>query len=73
MTVNKEWKANYFAQSNPDGPGQGDAAALLRRVADTLDSLGDVTVLDITFWSDVTGGEDDLTMAVYYKDRPRRR
>jgi hypothetical protein len=51
-----------FAQSNPSGPGQGDVAALLRRVADSLDALGEVQVQDITFTSMVTGEEDDLTM-----------
>jgi hypothetical protein len=52
---------SHFSQSNPNGTGQGDVAALLRRVADTLEELGDVTVQDITFSSEVTGGEDDLT------------
>ena len=48
-------------------------AALLRRVADTLDELGDVQVQDITFASEVTAGEDDLRMTVYYHREPRRR
>ncbi|MEU4251507.1 hypothetical protein AB0F15_29245 [Amycolatopsis sp. NPDC026612] len=63
----------YFSQSNPAGPGQGDVAALLRRVAGTLDELGDVQVQDITFAGEVTAGEDDLTMTVYYHREPRRR
>lgn len=68
-----EWSVLHFSQSNPTGPGQGDVAALLRRVAESLDELGDVQVKDITFHSDVTGGEDDLTMTVYYHREPRRR
>ncbi len=68
-----EWTINHFSQSNPVGPDQGDVAALLRRVADTVAALGDVTVQDITFASEVTGGEDDLTMTVYYHPEPRRR
>ncbi|MGW4522744.1 hypothetical protein [Amycolatopsis sp. NPDC004378] len=67
------WTVEHFSQSNPAGPGQGDVAALLRRVADTLDELGDVQVQDITFASAATEGEDDLTMTVYYDRRPRRR
>lgn len=59
----------HFSQSNPEGPGQGNVPALLRRVADTIDSLGNVAVCDITFHSQVTADEDDLTMTVYY-DRP---
>jgi hypothetical protein len=60
------WTVFHFSQSNPDGPGQGDVAALLRRVADSVDELGDVQIQDITFGSQVTAGEDDLTMTVYY-------
>ena len=63
----------HFSQSNPEGPGQGDVAALLRRVADTLDELGDVAVQDIVFHSAVTAAEDDLTMTVYYSREPRPR
>lgn len=46
-----EWTTSHFSQSNPDGPGQGDVAALLRRIADTLDGMGDIEVHDITFQS----------------------
>jgi hypothetical protein len=62
-----------FSQSNPVGDGQGDVAALLRRVAASLDELGDVQIQDVTFHSEVTDGEDDLTMTVYYHPEPRRR
>lgn len=62
-----------FSQSNPSGAGQGDVSALLHRVADTIESLGDVQVQDITFVSRVTANEDDLTMTVYYHREPRRR
>lgn len=68
-----DWTALHFSQSNPEGRDQGDVASLLRRVADTIEALGDVQVQDITFSSEVTGGEDDLTMTVYYHREPRRR
>lgn len=67
------WTIRHFSQSNPDGEGQGDVAALLRRVADSLDRLGDVQVQDLTFSSAVTDGEDDLTITVYYESQARRR
>ena len=67
------WVINHFSRSNPDGAGQGDVAALLRRVAESLDALGDVDVQDVVFHSEVTEGEDDLTMTVYYHSQPRRR
>lgn len=71
-TIN-EWKTLHFSQSNPRGTGQGDVSALLRRVAETLENLGDVQVEDVTFHSQVTDGEDDLTMTVYYQRQSRRR
>jgi hypothetical protein len=61
-----DWTVFHFGQSNPAGPGQGSVPALLRRVADSIDELGDVVIQDITFHSEVTGDEDDLTMTVYY-------
>jgi hypothetical protein len=70
--MSDKWTVLHFAQSNPDGPGQGDVAALLRRVADSLDKLGDVTVQDITFHSEPTAEEADLTMTVYYHSRSGR-
>jgi hypothetical protein len=42
-------------------------------VAESIDGLGDIDVQDITFQSQVADGEDDLTMTVYYHDKPRRR
>lgn len=67
------WTINHFSQSNPAGTGQGDVAALLRRVAQSIDDLGDVSIEDLTFASSVTDGEDDLTVTVYYHPEPRRR
>lgn len=62
----------HFSQQNPDGPGKGSVAALLRRVADSLDELGDVVVPGITFHSEVTADEDDLTMTVYSERSSRK-
>jgi hypothetical protein len=67
------WTVLHFSQSNPDGDGQGDVAALLRRVAETIDQLGDIQVEDVAFHCQVTDGEDDLVTTVYYQDSPRRR
>ena len=68
-----DWTISHFSQSNPAGNDQGSVSALLRRVADSIESLGDVQVEDITFSSDVADREDDLTMTVYYHRQPRRR
>jgi hypothetical protein len=67
------WTAQYFSQSNPAGAGQGDVAALLRRVAESIDRLGDIDVQDVTFSTEVRDSEDDLSMTVYYHAKPRRR
>lgn len=66
-------KMAHFSQANPKGTGQGDISALLRRVADALETLGDVWVQDITFHSAPTGDEDELHMTVYYVEEPRPR
>jgi hypothetical protein len=71
--VADEWTISHFSQSNPAGVGQGDVAALLRRVADSVEALGDVQVEDITFTSVPTEAEDDQTVTVYYCRRQRRR
>jgi len=42
-------------------------------VADSIEQLGDVRVQDVTFQSEVTGGDDDLTMTVYYHREARGR
>ena len=70
--MDDKWTIWHFSQSNPAGVGQGDVAALLRRVADSIDELGDVQVQDVAFHSEVTGEEDDLTVTVYYHRQPRR-
>jgi hypothetical protein len=44
----------HISQSNPDGKGQGDVPALPRRVADSIEALGDVMVEDITFSTEPT-------------------
>ena len=61
-----KWTTFHFSQSNPDGPGQGHVPSLLRRVADSIEALGDVMVEDITFSSEVTADERDISMTVYY-------
>jgi hypothetical protein len=67
------WSVYHFSQSNPAGKGQGDVAALLRRVAGSIDELGDIWVHNVCFKSFSTADEDDLTMTVYYSREPRPR
>ena len=70
-----KWTINHFSQANPKGPGQGDVAALLRRVADTIESLGTVEIQDIVMRDKITADGDWYSMTVYYYDavtNPRR-
>ena len=68
----ESWTIVHFSLSNLAGTGQGSVPALLRRVADTLESRGDVDVQDVVFHSEVTDHEDDLTMTVYFDPEPHR-
>jgi hypothetical protein len=68
-----KWTIFHFSLSNPTGPEQGDVARLLRRASDHLEELGDVQVADITFSSEPTAEEDDLSLTIYYHRQPRRR
>ncbi|WP_431045895.1 hypothetical protein ACQUSR_29975 [Streptomyces sp. P1-3] len=56
----------HFSQANPSGPGCDSAPALLRRVADTIESLGPVEIQDIVIHSEVTEHGDWLSATVYY-------
>jgi hypothetical protein len=48
MTTSPDsWTAEHFAQNLPAGPGQDDVPALLRHVADTLESYGQLDVQDL--------------------------
>jgi len=60
------WTIRHFSQANPSGPGQGDVAALLRRVADSLDQLGAIEVMDLVMHTEVT--EDGMwpSLTVYF-------
>jgi hypothetical protein len=60
------WTVRHFSQANPSGAAQGDVAALLRRVADSLDQLGAVEVMDVVMHAEVT--EDGMwpSLAVYF-------
>lgn len=61
------WTIRHFSQANPKEPGaQGDVPALLRRVAETIEGLGDVTVQDITFGTEVTEDGPWHHLTVYF-------
>jgi hypothetical protein len=64
------YTAFHFSQSNPQGAGQDNVPALLRRVADTIDEFGDIDVSDLILHPEITSdGEDWPSITVYYHDR----
>lgn len=67
-TSNERYTMFRFELSNPLGPGQGNVPALLRRVADTIEQLGDIEVYDLILHPRITrpDGEDWPSIVVYY-------
>lgn len=57
---------HFAAQSNPEGTGQGDVPALLRRVADSIEGLGNVQVHDLIMHSEITADGDWPNLTVYF-------
>ena len=72
MATKGSWPAEYFSQANPKGVGQGDVPGLLRRVADTVETLGEIEVLDAVLRADeITSDGPWFSMTVYFT-RPSR-
>jgi hypothetical protein len=72
MTAKEKFSMFHFSQANPRGAGQDNVPALLRRVAETIDALGDVQVFDLVLHSEVTSdGENWPSATVYYADRTK--
>lgn len=72
----ESWTCRHFSQANPEGPGQDDVPALLRRVAKSVEELGAVNVHDVTFHTEVTPDGNWHSMTVYFtepadEDNPR--
>jgi hypothetical protein len=63
----RSWIIQHFSQSNGNGPEQvGHVPELLRRVADTIEGLGDIAVQDITFGTDITAQGPAHHLTVYF-------
>ena len=70
MTGGKpEWDVEHFSQTNPAGPNQGDVPALLRRIAESVEALGDVSVQHLAFHTEVTVDGDWPSVTVYFHRR----
>ena len=58
-----------FSQSLPLGDNQGNVPALMRHVAKTIETLGEVDILDIIMHSDIENSEDWPSFTVYYSKK----
>ncbi|BBC34553.1 uncharacterized protein SGFS_058470 [Streptomyces graminofaciens] len=64
----ESWTIKHFSQANPAGTGQDDVPALLRRVADSIESLGLVEVQDLVMHTEVTADGGWPSLTVYFSD-----
>lgn len=58
----KNWTCNQFAISDANA----DVPRLLRKVADAVEELGEIEILDVTFCLEVEGPNFEAKMAVYF-------
>jgi hypothetical protein len=61
--------AEHFTLGNPDGPGQDDLPALLRRVAEAIEQLGAVELQDLVLHPETNEFGDCHSMTVYFVRR----
>ncbi|GAA3829746.1 hypothetical protein GCM10022226_58250 [Sphaerisporangium flaviroseum] len=67
MTKPIQYQMHHFSQSNPRGPEQDDVPALLRRVAASIEKLGEVQVYDLIMHNEITEeGLDWPSVTVYF-------
>ena len=66
MSERASWTVEHFSQANPAGKDQGDVPALLRRVADSINALGEVEVQDLVMHTEVTENGDWPSLTVYF-------
>jgi hypothetical protein len=66
MSEPTAWSIEHFSQANPIGEGQDDVPALLRRVAESIEALGDVRVQDLLMHTEVTAEGEWHSLTVYF-------
>ena len=58
----RNWKCNNLSITEHGG----DAAGLLRKVADAIDQLGDIEILDMTYRRPTEPPALELTVSLYF-------
>jgi hypothetical protein len=69
----RERARNWTCQNLTVTEHGGDAAALLRKIADAIEQLGDIEILDITYRRPADPPALELTVTVYFYFRPESR
>jgi hypothetical protein len=64
----RHYPVRHFAQAVPAASGERGVATLLRLVADTIDGLGPVRIEDLILHNDISSGEDDYSLTVYFHE-----
>jgi hypothetical protein len=65
----KNWTCNNLAITDHGG----DAAGLMRKVADAIEQLGDIEILDITYRRPTEPPLRELTVSLYFYFRSEHR
>lgn len=67
VLASEPWTCRHIKVSNPAGPGRQDVPRLLRAVADMIERIGDVRVLDLVLQEDRTRQGSWTAMNIYYQ------
>ena len=62
----REQARNWTCQNLSITEHGGDAAALLRKIADAIEQLGDIEILDVTYRRPADPPALELTVTVYF-------
>lgn len=57
----KEWTCHHFSITD----SEANAPRLLRKVADAIEGLGEIELLDVVFCIETEGSQFEATMTVY--------
>ena len=69
----REQARNWTCQNLSITEHGGDAAALLRKIADAIEQLGDIEILDVTYRRPADPPALELTVTVYFYFRSEPR
>jgi hypothetical protein len=59
----RDWQVNYFTISDADA----NSPRLLRKVADAMEDLANIQILDITWCKELGGHREESEMTVYFR------